>query len=223
MSSPQGLTVLSAADHSKPWLISGSGRSGTTALARLCAALGLTSLDNGHNTLEHQGMRVAHAERNVEWVRAFRRGWTAGCLVKTPGLGIVAGRDAEMAEALDCNYLFSFRDVVVESFYDTIQHPDANVGEMMRTRANMAALSVSSALVLSQSTGVIMVSYEKLIQPLSNRALVTRLCTLIGGSPDNIDAAMLTISPEDAAYRQRARGGQPAKLPATAANASSSD
>ena len=98
-----------------------------------------------------------------------------------------------------------------------------NVGEMMRTRANMAALSVSSALVLSQSTGVIMVSYETLIQPLSNRDLVTRLCTLIGGSPDNIDAAMLTISPEDAAYRQRARGGQPAKLPATAANASSSD
>jgi len=204
MTSPQGLTVLSAPDYSKPWLISGSGRSGTTALALVIQELGLPLLAGGMGNLsEHAGMHQAYLNRDLTWIRAFHDQWRAGHVVKTPILGVVAGTEPELAEALDCNYIFALRDPIAESYYDARQHPGANVAHLMLQRAVMAQNAVSSAITLSVSTGVLVLSYEKLIQPRSNRALVEYLCTLIGGQPSKIDDALRVINPEDEAYAQR--------------------
>jgi hypothetical protein len=200
VTSPQGIRVLSAADYTKPWLISGSGRSGTTALARVCAALGLRLLSTHPVNAAYEPMVRAYASRDLDEIRGIRKEWTAGCVIKMAGLGVTAGNDPAWASALDCNYIFSSRDAVAQTFYDQRQHPEADVGELLRNRTHMEELGVSSAILLSQSTGVIMVSYEKLIQPASNVALVAHLCTLIGGTPDNLALAVQAVEPESPLY-----------------------
>jgi hypothetical protein len=193
---------LSAADDAKPWLISGSGRSGTSALALVCEALGLRLLCSGRLVAEYRPMRLAYAARDLDGIRAIRKEWTAGTLIKTPGLGVAAAHNPEMAAALDCNYIFSFRDAVAQNYYDPLQHPEANQGEMMRNRARMEEQAAVSGVLLSKSTGVIMVSYEKLIQPRSNAGLLSHLCTLIGCDLANVEAAVRVIEPEAPEYRK---------------------
>ena len=198
----QGLVVLSAPDYSKPWLVSGSGRSGTTGLIRLIDGFGVPSLetDGIKETNENCDLLQFWQAGDLEAIRSFRKEWPPGTVAKIPGMGAAAGQDSELARSLDCNYVFSFRDPVAESFY-AFQHPHANVGQLLAQRAAITRATIEAAISLSQSYGCLVVSYEKMIQPKSNWRLVQSLCTLMAGQPELLEMALRSLETEAVGYR----------------------
>lgn len=201
-----GAVILRPYDPSKPLMVSGSGRSGTTALARVCAALGLRYYwDVRSLNAEEDSIREAWQCYDLDAVRTIRAYRGAGWVGKFPLAVHWARVTPGLMEAADCNWIASLRDPVCEVYYDrqtpSTRHPVTQIEDRLTASTNIVRGCHAAACT---GVGAAMVSYEALCDPRKQGSIIARLARWIAGStPDaaKISAAIDEVRPADSRYR----------------------
>lgn len=157
------LLSLSPFDPSRPLMVSGNGRSGTTAVARVCAALGLRHYWDPRSQNAEDELTDAWLNRDLDMIRRTRLSRSAGWIGKVPGAIHLAHEDRRFAAAADCNWLLTVRDPCAEAAHDQQQRPGESVWLSMHRRVQMAAQITEAIKWLGPQTGVAIVSYERLL------------------------------------------------------------
>jgi hypothetical protein len=202
----KGLVILRPYDASKPLMVSGGGRSGTTALARACAALGLRHdwTDDSLNAEEVE-IRDAWLAKSPEAVAKIRQQRGTGWVGKFPIAAHVARLFPALMEAADCNWICSLRDPINEVFYDRLTDPKKSVVEQLNYRLRQSeSIIAGSNAAASTGVGSALVSYEAICDDRKREAILLRVYQWIhgGDSPDSqiLEAAMSEVIPGDPRY-----------------------
>jgi hypothetical protein len=200
-----GAVLLRPYDPAKPLMVSGTGRSGTTALARVCAALGLRhSWDARSLNAEEDVIRDAWQTSDLAAVRAIRQERGPGWVGKFPLAVHWARVTPGLMEAADCNWIVSLRDPIAEVHRDRETQPDRHVVTQIEDRLLRSTYIVRGCHAAAcTGVGAAMVSYEALCDPRKQSAIIARLARWIAGTPDaaKIAAALDEVRPGDARYR----------------------
>jgi len=176
-----GVAALSECRRTRPTLISGTGRSGTTALARCFLNSDdvkfVTQDETDGSNLEVAELNKALAAHDkVAWAEFIRKSSEEVAhdfVFKNPRFEIHALREDsdDFSEVLrDCNVIVMTRDPFLVATREWSIHARRNAEEKGRTFGDhvrkccaVLGLSMKGAIELSKSMGVLLVSYEKLI------------------------------------------------------------
>jgi len=170
-----GIVTLSDYRPNQPTLICGSGRSGTTAFATWIVNSGhfrfVADEASRDSTLEIKGINEAIARGDAAHLTAFRKktakGYAKNFFLKSPLFEIHAEMKPPLKKSwAGANVIILMRDpVAVGSREKSVETPGfiLSAHRHVTEAANRLRASIASALKLSETMGVALISYEKMI------------------------------------------------------------
>lgn len=199
MKNQSGLLFLSPLKADRPTMVSGPGRSGTTAMARALAGGGLVRqwADDSRNA-EVLAMQQAWEKKDASSLRRLMESLPLRSVTKVPNACVWAVDRRELLNQWDGNWVVTVRDPLCMAAHDG--QPAA-----LRLAWRVAAYiqTIAAAQAISQTHGMVLVSYEKLV--MEPAAILNPLAEALG-----LDAfAMLKeINASDGRYFGRFSNGE---------------
>ncbi len=202
--SNNGLISLNKFQRARPVCVSGAGRSGTTALARVVDAMGVPSFFGDAGNAEEEGISPLCHGMHEEGLRDEFAEKTAGrrgvWLLKVPGLSVHAANHAAVRRALNCNWLIVLRDpVAISDRLLSLHGDDERPADF--TIVNTALENnyvIASAIELARHHGVMLVSYEKLL--VKPDPIIEEIAYQLGLREYDMEAVKSVLIPEEPRY-----------------------
>jgi hypothetical protein len=147
-------------------MISGAGRSGTTALMRCMAAAGMKcDAKELLNANAEGNLTEAFASDNASYIAARAAVFGHNHVAKVPMACVKAAINPGLMDAWSGNWLIVMRDPVATASREISVRSIARGAPhyMLAVRGAESQQIINSAIQLSRFTGVAMVSYEKLL------------------------------------------------------------
>lgn len=196
---------LSNWQPSLPVMVSGQGRSGTTALVRALGAAGLPHYwEPGSAGAEELAMLRSweKGEGNAIARLVESRQQVGQWVSKVPNAAIWAANRIGLARAWGGNWAIITRDPAAMASHDFAKGDlvdPATIGYRLHYRAAGYIQTIASAQRLAHSTGVVLISYEKLLsQPSEVLAELAQKMPL-----RDISAGAAEVRPQDPRYYSR--------------------
>ena len=205
-----GVTAMTEYRHGRPTLITGTGRSGTTALARCFlnspGVEFVTSDESKGSTLEHPlGKMINEREANgaAGALEDIERGVARDFVFKYPRFDFLTGQyDDEFPNRLEgCNLIVMTRDPVLVAARECTISSKLSFSTHWKSCIHQSAVALRGIEKLTQSMGVLIVSYEKLITiPL---LVADDINAWFGSEKLTKDGVNGSISPNNVHYLER--------------------
>lgn len=205
----QGMLPFAPYVPSLPLMVSGNGRSGTTAVLRVCASLGLlTYHDPASTNCEEQTIQDGWLQRDPIALAGIREQRGAGWVAKFPVALAILNNQPRLLGASDCNWLCCFRDPVSQVFYDL--SGGRGLPRLQRLQYRLAldrecTLGLSSAI--ESGRGAAAVSFEALCDPRKGAGVVSAIHEWIFGTTPTravLESALGEVRPGDLRYHGQA-------------------
>ena len=154
-----GILFLSALNPERPTMVSGPGRSGTTAMARALAAGGLAGQwESDSRNAELYAMQQAWERKDTAALKRLMESLAAASVTKVPNAVIWAVDRRDMLAQWDGNWIVTLRDPLCMAAHD-----GAPATLRLAWRMSAYLQTVAAAQEVARTHGVALVSYEKLL------------------------------------------------------------
>ena len=195
-----GAMPLSARRPLKPILVTGSGRSGTTAVARILAAGGMSHFwdPDSLNAETLEDILAWEGRGNPEAIAEIRQRRGEGpWLYKKPLVLHKMRGNSALVPLVDSDLVVVCRDPVAEARYDGADRERA-----ILSRARLAAQQIEFAIQLAGRWGVMFLSYDLMKDPDNLPVMVKALFKWAGLSTrsDNVERGVGQFVPGDPRY-----------------------